>query len=167
MFNKKLIYPAMLMSGMFIHTPAQAQGAETIAHIYTQCGIGGLVFGHESLGVLGKTLASVSNIFWDFGTTAASSHSLSPDTCLSQEVKTAYFIKETFSDLENNLATGKGEHLQALNTLMACEAASQNVRRDYAEYTTTRFYTSATQQQNAEKLFKIVNDNLRSAQCNS
>lgn len=167
MFNKKLIYPAVLTCAMFIHTPAQAQGAETIAHIYTQCGIGGLIFGHESLGVLGKTLASVSNVFWDLGTTAASSHSLSPDTCLSKEVKTAYFIKETFSDLENNLATGKGDYLQALNTLMACEAASQNVRRDYAEYTTTRFYTSATQHQNAEKLFEIVNDNLHSAQCNS
>jgi hypothetical protein len=28
MFNKKLIYPAMLISGMFIHTPAQAQGVK-------------------------------------------------------------------------------------------------------------------------------------------
>ncbi len=162
MLNKILLSTATVLCATLSFSAHAESGNRTVEQIYKECGIGGLIFADVS-----PIVAIISNVTWDLGTTAALSNSMSPSTCNTPTVKTAYFIKETFGDLENNLAQGKGEHLQALNSLMACDAATTGVRREYAQYTTTQSYATATVDNNVEKLFEIVNSSLSSAGCSA
>jgi hypothetical protein len=159
----KKIIAGMVMSAAFLVTaPAQARSNHSLEHIYTQCGIGGLVFGR-----INNVLAVISNVTWDLGTTAVISDSLSPELCGGQIVARAVFIKENFPSIEQDLASGRGEHLMALNSLMACSAASSHLRADYAKYTLGASYKQANAAENSEELFRIVNDNLDAAHCSA
>ena len=132
----------------------------TLDQIYQQCGIGGLIAGHTS-----PFLASITNITWDWGTTATSSDSASPHMCIQPNVRAALFIKESMNDLEVDLTLGRGEHLAALTTIMGCNTAAQNLRTEYAVYTKSVAYGNATNAAKSEQLFKIVDQNLASSAC--
>jgi len=111
---KKAFALLVMSAALSVAAPAQAKSNYSLQHIYTQCGIGGLIFGKIS-----PVLAVISNVTWDLGTTAALSDSLSPNLCGGQIVARAVFIKENFPSIEQDLASGRGEHLTALNGLMA------------------------------------------------
>lgn len=125
----------------------------TIEQIYKQCGIGGALFGNSS-----PILAIISNVTWDLGTTAAISDSVSPDTCQGGHVKAAVLIKEAFPSVEKDLASGNGAHLNALSDVAGCQSVNV-VRNAYGKYAQSSAYQSATQEQNAEVLYRIVNQN--------
>lgn len=162
MFKKAMALMIISAAAITVTAPAQASPAYSLEHIYTQCGLGGLIFGRIS-----PILAIISNVTWDLGTTAVVSGTLSPDVCGGQIVARAVFIKENFPTIEQDLASGRGEHLTALNGLMACPAASSHLRADYARYTLGSTYQQANTAQNSEELFRIVNDNLDSAHCSA
>lgn len=127
------------------------ESGRTIEQIYKQCGIGGALFGNSS-----PILAIISNVTWDLGTTAATSDSVSPNTCQGGNVKAAVLINEAFPSVEKDLAAGQGQYLSALSNVAAC-ASTDVIRGKYASYTQTEAYSKATQSQNAEALFQIVN----------
>ncbi|WP_435979578.1 DUF3015 family protein [Psychrobacter sp. DM4] len=127
-----------------------ADTGRTIEQIYKQCGIGGALFGNSS-----PILAIISNVTWDLGTTAATSDSMSPNTCQGGNVKAAVLIKEAFPSVEKDLASGQGAHLSALQTVASCDSVA-NVRTQYGQYAQTSAYRTATQDQNAETLYNIV-----------
>lgn len=162
---KKIVLVAAATLPLLMVSQAQAEitgkSGRTMEQVYKECGLGGLLLGKSS-----PILAVISNVTWDLGTTAAISDSVSPETCLNGNTKAAVLIKEAFPSVEKDLAAGSGAHLNALNGLMSCEAASAGVRQDYADYTQTVNYQSATQDQNAAVLFNIVNQNMAAAGCN-
>jgi len=160
MFKKTLALVA-ISAALAVSAPAQAKQL-SLEHIYTQCGIGGLVFGR-----INNVLAIISNVTWDLGTTAVVSGTLSPNACGGVIVARAVFIKENFPSIEKDLASGRGEHLTALNGLMACSAASSHLRKDYANYTLTSSYKEGNASANSEALFQIVNENLAAANCSA
>lgn len=160
MFIKTLALVA-ISAALAVSAPAQAKQL-SLEHIYTQCGIGGLVFGR-----INNVLAIISNVTWDLGTTAVVSGTLSPNACGGVIVARAVFIKENFPSIEKDLASGRGEHLTALNGLMACSAASSHLRKDYANYTLTSSYKEGNASANSEALFQIVNENLAAANCSA
>jgi hypothetical protein len=163
MFKKTLALAVLCTAAIAVATPAEARGGQrSIEHIYEQCGIGGLIFGHIS-----PIIAIISNVTWDLGTTAVLSGTLSPDACGGVFVARAVLIKEDFPAIEQDLASGRGEHLAALNKLMACPSASKNLRTDYAQYTTSPNYQESDRNANAEQLFRIVNDNIDAAHCSA
>lgn len=127
-----------------------ADTGRTIEQIYKECGIGGALFGNSS-----PILAIISNVTWDLGTTAATSDSMSPDTCQGGNVKAAVLIKEAFPSVEKDLASGQGAHLSALQNVANCDSVA-NIRAQYGKYAQTSAYRSATQDQNAEALYGIV-----------
>ncbi|GAF55755.1 hypothetical protein JCM18901_1422 [Psychrobacter sp. JCM 18901] len=90
-----------------------AETGRTIEQIYKQCGIGGALFGNSS-----PILAIISNVTWDLGTTAATSDSMSPETCQGGNVRAAVLIKEAFPSVEKDLASGQGAHLSAYKVLL-------------------------------------------------
>lgn len=148
------------LTTLSVSMAATAGSGRSMEQIYKQCGIGGAIFGNSS-----PTLAFISNVTWDLGTTAALSDSMSPESCSGGAVKTAMLIKEAFPSVEKDLAAGNGAHLSALNTFMSCDAAAKTVRADYAAYTTTQAYAKATSAQNAEALHSIVNRSKVAAGC--
>ena len=128
----------------------KVETGRTIEQIYKQCGIGGALFGNSS-----PILAIISNVTWDWGTTAATSNSMSPETCQGGNVKAAVLIKEAFPSVEKDLASGQGAHLSALQSVANCDSAA-SVRAQYGKYAQTSAYRTATQDQNAEALYSIV-----------
>lgn len=122
----------------------------SIEQIYKQCGIGGALFGNSS-----EILAIISNVTWDLGTTAATSDSMSPNTCQGGNVKTAVLIKEAFPSVAQDLAAGEGKYLTALGSVANCSSLD-SVRSQYATYAQSGKYATATQSENAEVLFDIV-----------
>ncbi len=127
-----------------------ADTGRTIEQIYKECGIGGALFGNSS-----PILAIISNVTWDLGTTAATSDSMSPNTCQGGNVKAAVLIKEAFPSVEKDLASGQGAHLSALANVAHCDSEA-NVRAQYGQYAQTSAYRTATQDQNAQALYSIV-----------
>ncbi|WP_350561764.1 DUF3015 family protein [Psychrobacter sp. CAL346-MNA-CIBAN-0220] len=129
---------------------AQVDTGRTIEQVYKECGIGGAIFGNSS-----PILAIISNVTWDLGTTAATSNSMSPNTCQSNNVKAAVLIKEAFPSVEKDLASGQGAHLSALENVANCDSTA-SVRAQYGQYAQTSAYRTATQDQNAQTLYSIV-----------
>ncbi|MGO1249854.1 DUF3015 family protein [Psychrobacter sp.] len=125
----------------------------TVEQIYKECGLGGALFADTS-----PILAIISNVTWDLGTTAATSDSMSPETCQGSDVRAAVLIKEAFPSVENDLASGQGAHLSALQNVASCDS-SASVRAQYGKYAQTTAYRTATQDQNAEALYSIVKSN--------
>lgn len=152
---KKLALVAAMVSLPFATAQADLtkDTGRTVEQIYKQCGIGGALFGNSS-----EILAIISNVTWDLGTTAAISDSMSPDTCQGGNVKAAVLIKEAFPSVEKDLAAGSGAHLSALAQVAQCDSVSA-IRNDYGQYTQTAAYKQASQQQNVETLYRIVDSN--------
>lgn len=148
----KKIAIASVIAAMIPFSTANAavDSGRTIEQVYKECGLGGAIFGNSS-----AILAIISNVTWDLGTTAAISDSLSPDTCQGGNVRAAVLIKEAFPSVEKDLASGQGAHLSALTNVAQCDSVA-NVRTQYGNYAQTSAYRTATQDQNAETLFSIV-----------
>ena len=134
----------------------------SVDQMMTQCGIGGMLVGKTS-----PAMASLTNITTWSGTSASLTGSLAPDTCHTPQYRAAFFIKESINDLEVDLAVGTGKHLQALNSVIGCQAVSESLRNEYAEYVHSAEYTMSTQEIKAQKLFDIVDAKLSSSVCSA
>ncbi len=154
---------ALVLLVVFASTNSYAQEAKSrnFGEIYTECGIGGMLFQHKKW----AGLAAISNIIWDWGTTASSSAITTPDACMGgKEEKMAAFIYHTYDALEQDLAKGYGEHL---DTLMVLAGKNQSdakfievLRQDLAQVIAQGDYTAKTRYQKAETLFGLVEKNI-------
>lgn len=160
MLKKSFAIVVLSVATLSVAAPAQAAPSLSLEHIYTQCGFGGIVFGRVS-----SVLAVIANFTTTFGAPAILSGTFSPEICGGRISARAVLIKETFPSIEQDLASGRGEHLTALNSLMACPAASSHLRKDYANYTLSTSYKEGNTSVNSEELFRIVNNNLEAANC--
>ena len=79
---------------------------------YSDCGIGAAIFPNSNVG------AAISNVIWDAGTTAVTSATASPETCQGQDVEAAAFILESYDRLVEETASGEGEHLDTLLSIV-------------------------------------------------
>ncbi len=159
MFKKSFAIVALSVAAFTVTAPAQAR-TYSLEHMYTQCGFGGIIFGRIS-----PVVATVANFITTFGVTAVLSDVLSPQVCGGQLAARAVYIKENFPSIEQDLASGRGEHLVALNHLMACPAASSRLRSDYGRYVLSPSYQKDAVADNSQQLFNIVNDNMEAANC--
>lgn len=133
---------------------------KTFGEIYTECGLGAMLFQHEKW----AGLAAVSNIIWDFGTTASSSALTTPESCIGgKEEKLAAFIYHSYDALESDLAKGHGQHLDTLMILagknQSDEKAIQSLRQDLAAMVAQGDYAAKDQYQKAASLFGLVQKN--------
>ena len=109
----KLIIGSTLLVSMGINTSI---AADQKVDIFADCGIGGSLFKDND------TAAIISNIIWDVGTTAITSGISSPNTCAGAEnVEAAQFIYESYENIEDEIAVGKGLHLNAMLNMLQCE----------------------------------------------
>ena len=100
------------------------KAASTVKNAWTDCGIGAMLFKETPVG------AVISNIIWDWGTTAVISMAASPETCKGVNVASAVFINESIDQIESDIARGEGQHVAAMLALMGCEeSAHANVTK--------------------------------------
>ena len=133
-------------------TPAQAR---PFAEIYTDCGLGGMLFPDTNWA------AVVSNITWDWGTTAILSDASSAENCKGGKAKTAVYILNTYAMLEQDLARGEGQYLDGLMATAGCAAPAQFqikrvLRDDLATRAAAPEYGSATRLDNAKAMLETL-----------
>jgi hypothetical protein len=124
---KKILISAMVMGVMsFVAVPeAKAEYSghysnNSEVNAWQQCGIGAMVFPNNG------TAAAISNIIWDLGTTAVTTKVSSVESCAGNSARTAMFINSTFSNLEEEVAEGEGDYLNAMLELRGCNAESND-----------------------------------------
>lgn len=141
---KKIIGAAALL----LLTTTSVQADEEKLNPWQQCGIGAMIFPENGVA------AAISNIIWDLGTTAVTSASASEDSCDGARTKTAMFINETYSQLEDEIVQGEGAHLTAMMTMMSCDATAASEIR--SEVATNVLSSVASDSAKAEQLFNIA-----------
>lgn len=129
------------------------------ADIYTDCGLGAMIAPKND------AVAAVTNVTWDLGTTAITSNASSADTCSGGKEKTAAYIFKSYAVLENDIAKGKGEHLNALYNMMGCTSASHqqltaSIRSDFSKIVNKSDYSDNTRYQKSESLYNTVTSNI-------
>lgn len=154
-FNKKVI--AIIVTPMLaISMMSTANAERDFGQIYTQCGIGAMIFKTN------ETLAAISNITWDLGTTAFSSNMSSDENCKGSAVAKASFIHSAYTALEQDIAKGEGQHLNALMDIMKCDSnvrqdVVKSMRTDFAKTVSNVAYSTATAQQKSKQLYDMTN----------
>ena len=153
-FNKKTLL--IIANSLTTLTMMSTSNARKFGQIYTQCGIGAMIFKKN------ETLAAISNITWDLGTTAISSDYSSNENCKGSAVAKAAFIQSSYTPLEQDIAKGNGKHLNALMDIMQCDKnirkdVVKSMRSDFAKTVSTVAYSKATPYQKAEKLYNMTN----------
>jgi hypothetical protein len=143
------VFCAVLMAANCAHADRK------FGEIYRQCGLGAMISSDD------PTLALVSNITTDLGTTAILSNATTPDTCKGSKAKTALFIHESYDALASDLSRGEGKYLESLASLNGWSKESQRaiteqVRADFATVVAANGYSEKSRLDKTEALFDIV-----------
>jgi len=149
----KKICKTALLTGVMTFAFSAGADARTFNEIYTDCGLGGMIFQNV------RVAAVVSNIVWDFGTTAISSDITSPSSCMGGKAQTAAFIYRSYEALEADIAAGEGDYLDALAVLTGVEqkaAFAASLRRDFALYVNSDDFSKQTRLQKTSTLYDLV-----------
>lgn len=144
---KKIILSALTAAAIL---GSNSAFADDKLNPWRDCGIGAMIFPTVPAG------AVISNIIWDWGTTAVTSNASSPDTCEGETVKVAQFIEQTFAPLEEQTANGNGQHVTAMLNILGCNANThnsiiKNVRTSYAKE-----LASSDQAEKPQALYRAV-----------
>ena len=126
---------------------AQA-GDRDLGQIYRECGIGAMLFPNDG------TLAIISNVIWDLGTTATSSNISSDKTCKGKRAKVAAFIGGSYDKLESEVAAGKGEYVETLAKISG--KSIETIRDGFKKVVTSKEFASLSRDERALKLFEIA-----------
>ena len=150
----KKITALVLSAAMMVPVTASARD---FASIYTDCGIGGMLFSSTPVG------AVISNIIWDLGTTASSSQLSSPDSCKGGQATAAAFIVNSYANLSEETIKGDGEHLAALMGVVGCDGAASAVaidamRADFSVTLGSDGYQDQTHYEKSEAFFDLLNE---------
>ena len=98
---------------MFLTLPAFAA-----KNAWRQCGIGAAMFPRTGWA------AVTSNIIWDFGITASTSSLSSESQCAGRASTAAKFIHQNFAMLEEETASGAGDHIVTVLNILDCNKKS-------------------------------------------
>lgn len=136
--------------------------AREFADIYTDCGLGAMIAPNND------TVAAITNVTWDLGTTAISSNASSEDACKGGMATTAAIIYQSYPVLEQEIAAGSGEYLSAVLVAAGCETAQasvvQSVRTSLQDISASHSYATNSREKNSELLFNAV-QNAADASC--
>jgi len=138
--------------GVLAARPVQARD---FAQIYVECGLGALIAPRT------PAVAVITNIIWDLGTTAIISNASSPESCKGGKSETASFIYESYDLIEIDLASGGGQHLEMLATLVDMDASQRDgflsgLREDFTNYVAQTDYNTQNRFEKSQALFDMV-----------
>jgi hypothetical protein len=156
--NKKI----MIAAAIACFASVQSASALDFAHAYKKCGLGGII--GDAAG--NDIIAIITNVTFDLGTTALISEAT--DACSSKSGKMASMIHESYIPLEQDIAQGQGEYLDALLATAECDTSMQpaviaHVREDFSAKVAAPNYATQTQFEKSEALFNVFQAN--TAQC--
>lgn len=167
---KKLVLTAAIIATLSSTTHATLAKNKTQGsgpQPFSDCGIGASLFPDK------KWAAVSSNVIWDIGTTAVTSATVSPETCKAKDTTVAKYILDTYDNVVEETAIGKGEYVTAMLGMYGCDPAAHSniitsIRSDFGEKLSKPSYTSLTHIQKAASYFNSLTsviNNKYSASC--
>ncbi|MDF2152961.1 DUF3015 family protein [Vibrio sp. CAU 1672] len=126
-------------------------------NLWKDCGIGHWIAGPTLKGFPALT----TNIVWDLGTTATTSHISTPDICQGPFWAAAKFINDTYPMIEQDTVQGSGEHMMAMLDIFECDNAVRpeivnGIRRDFGQQIQAADYSELTQSEKAQGYYNLV-----------
>lgn len=153
----KFLAAATLAACVTVSLPAMAQNkpAGSGPNPFVDCGIGAALFSNTGWA------AVTSNVIWDFGITAITSATMSPETCSGKNMAAALFINDTYESIAEETARGEGEHLTTLLNILECDtarhsAAISNARADLATQVGTEGFEAQSHTEKAAGMFNAM-----------
>lgn len=128
-------------------TSAYAESRD-LGGIFKECGIGAMLFSNDS------TLAVISNVIWDLGTTATTSNVSSEGTCKGKAAKIATFVGHSYGKLETEIAAGEGKYVETLSKVSGKSVS--DIRSSFAKVVADKDFANMSKEDKAQKLFNIV-----------
>lgn len=159
--KKNMLKLSILALAAAVSIPALAAGpVGSGPNPYSDCGIGAALFKDTDWAAVS------SNVIWDLGSTAVTSATISPETCTKKSVKAAMFIRDTYAQIIEDAARGKGEHLSAALEIFECGASKQGaamseVRGSVGEAVANPGFNDQQPLEKAGQLFNIINSSAR------
>lgn len=137
------------------------------ANVWRDCGIGHWIAGPTWNGYLAIT----TNLVWDLGLSATTSHYITPDVCAGPFWAAAKYIDRTYPILEQDTAKGSGEHLVAMLDILECKQDTHerligDIRRDFSKFVVRPEYSVMSNTEKAEIYYYIVATHAE-AQCHA
>lgn len=154
--HKRILMTAAV--ALAVALPGQAADRDReFADIYTECGLGAIIAPRNA------AVAAVTNVTWDSGTTAISSHATTPESCQGGQASAAAFILDAYPSLEQDLARGDGEHLVALMRIAGCDASvhpelAMALRAGFSGVVEDAGYSERSDYEHAETLYDLLNE---------
>lgn len=152
--NLKNLKKMGVISVMAVMLATNAQSRD-FGEIFTECGIGAMIAPTT------PAAAAVTNITWDFGTTATTTNVSSEESCAGKPEKVAAFVYESYNEIEKDLALGNGEYLDSMVSLakpdsVSKEAFISSIRKDFASVAVS----DKSKFEKSEALYNIIYKNI-------
>jgi hypothetical protein len=147
---RKCIFTLALVS-MMATTGAEARG---LAEILQECGFGGMVFPKN------PTNALISNLLVSPGL-ATTSGITTPSACKGGDATTAVIIRNSYEQIEVELAVGEGAYLSLLADLVKSEKQTEQefvsaLRGEFTEYVSQLTFAEKNRSERVEALYYMV-----------
>jgi hypothetical protein len=128
----------------------------------TECGIGAMI------SPTNDTVAIITNVTWDLGTTAVSSNMSSAENCKGGQKKVAQLIQNAYPQLTADIAKGQGKNLDALSVAAQCGPTAGDKFKTQVRYQFGQLAAQGqgkTQLDKNEDLYGIVKSSAVHAGC--
>ena len=148
---KKGVLAAAVFVSLLMATGVQARG---LGEILEECGFGGMVFPENT------THALISNLLFSPGV-ATTSGITTPDQCKGGAATAAVIIRDSYEQIEKEIAAGQGEYLSLLAGLVKGEGQTEEefvaqVRVEFTELVSQPRFARMDRAAKAEALYDIV-----------
>ena len=147
---KKLAIVLSLV-GMLMTTGAEAR---SLGEMLQECGFGGMVFPDA------PQTALISNLLFSPGSATTSGIS-SPGACSDGDATAAVLIRDSYEQIEVELAKGEGAYVSILSDLVKSDEETEQefvseLRTNFAEYVSQPDFAELERAEKAEALYQMV-----------
>ena len=137
--------------GLLMTTGAEAR---SLAEILQECGRGGMVFPENPKGAL------ISNLLFSPGS-ATTSGITTPGACKGGDAMAATIIRDSYEQIEVELASGEGEYLSLLAGLVKSDEQTKQefvagLRVEFIEYVSQPRFSERNRSEKVEALYHMV-----------
>ena len=148
---KKKLFLALALAGTLSTTGAEARG---LAEMLQECGWGGMVFPSSPQSAL------ISNLLFSPGSATTSGIS-SPGSCSDGDATAAILIRDSYEQIEVELAKGDGAYLSILSELVKSDEETEQefiseLRKDFSEHISQPEFAELKRAEKAEALYQMV-----------
>lgn len=131
----------------------------TAANPWTNCGLGAMIFNNESMNM--PILAIISNVTFDYGTTAVTSATITPGSCAGKNKEVAFLINKSYEELIEESALGYGNQFESMLNTLECEETKHSevesaFRNELSKTVSSDTYSTQTRNEKVVDYYNLL-----------